>query len=72
MSTRIESLSSPVLPEVQELVLLETLKALLTAAIRSLSHGEPLGLSAVSRDIKTTADEVMAAALNLGRLSVDS
>ena len=67
MSTKIESGSVPVPPEVQELVLLETLKALLTAAIRSLSRGEPANLAEVSRDINATADHVMATSLNLGR-----
>jgi hypothetical protein len=67
LNTNIESASVPVLPEVQELVLLETLKALLTAAIRALSRGEPAGLAEVSRDIHTTAADVLATSLNLGR-----
>jgi len=54
--------------EVQEIVLLETLKELLTAAIRSLSSGGTAELAEVSRTIKATADEVLVAELNLGRL----
>lgn len=68
MSTRIESPSRPVPLEIQQLVVLETLKALLSAAIRSLSRGEPADLSEVSRDIQATADGVMAASLNQDRL----
>ncbi len=52
----------------QELVLLETLKALLETAIRSLSGGEAGALMEVSRQIRSTADEVMALSLHLGRL----
>ena len=65
---KIESPSSPVPPEVPELVVLETLKALFTLAIRSLSRGEPADLAEVSRHINATADEVMSTSLNLGRL----
>ena len=68
MSTKIESPSNPVPHEFQELVVLETLKALLTVAIRSLSRGEPANLAEVSRRINATADEVMSTSLNLGRL----
>jgi len=68
LSTKVESPSGTVPPEVQELVVLETLKALLTAAIRSLSRGEPANLAEVGRSINATAGEVVAASLNLGRL----
>lgn len=63
-----ESASVPVPPEVQELVLLETLKALLGTAIRALSHGEPALLAEVSSDINATAADLTAASLNLGRV----
>jgi hypothetical protein len=68
VSTTIESPSGRFPVEVQEIVLLETLKELLTAAIRSLSSGGTAELAEVSRSIKTTADEVLVAELNLGRL----
>jgi hypothetical protein len=67
LSTQIASASVPVLPEVQELVLLETLKALLTTAIRALSRAEPGALAEVSHDINTTAADILATSLNLGR-----
>jgi non-ribosomal peptide synthetase component F len=68
LSAKIESASVPVPPQVQELVLLETLKALRTATIRSLSQAEPANLVEVSRRISDTADDVMAAAPNLSRV----
>jgi hypothetical protein len=49
-------------------VLLETLKSLLETAIRSLSGGEAGALIEVSRQIRSTADEVMALSLQLGHL----
>ena len=55
-------------PMDQELVLLETLKSLLEAAIRSLSGGDAEVLIEVSRQIRSTADEVIALAAQLGRL----
>lgn len=72
MSTTIESPSGRFPVEVQEIVLLETLKELLTAAIRSLSSGGTAELAEVSRTIKATADEVLVAELNLGRLPLTS
>ena len=68
MSAKIASANVTVSPDVQELVLLETLRALLTAAIRSLSRGEPANLVDVSRDINAIGGDVMAASRNLGRL----
>ena len=68
MSTTIESPSGRFPAEVQEVVLLETLKELLTAAIRALSSGGTAELAQVSHSIKATADEVLVAELNLGRL----
>ena len=70
MRTKIESPNPPIPLEIQELVLLETLKALLTAAIRALSHAEPANLPEVSRDINATAEEVMAASLHQGDLTL--
>jgi|SRR5208337_37157 len=64
----IESPSGPFPPDAQELVLLETLKELLTAAIRSLSRGEPKELVELSRNISATADEVAATESSLCRL----
>ena len=55
-------------PMDQELVLLETLKSLLEAAIRSLSGGDAEVLIEVSRQIRSTADEVIALEAQLGRL----
>jgi len=68
LSTKIESPSCPVPPEVQELVSLETLKELLTVATCLLNAGEAADLAEVSRHINATADEVMSTSLNLGRL----
>ena len=70
MSAMIES-PSPFPPEVQEVVLLETLKELLTAAIRSLSRGESAELAELSRSISSTADEATAIELNLCRLPLN-
>ncbi len=68
MNTTIESSNSQFPMEVQEVVLLETLKELLTAAIRSLSEGGTTELSQVSDRIKATAEQARAAELNLGHL----
>jgi len=68
LSTKMELPGAPLPAEVQQLVLLETLRELLTAAIRSLSRGEPGELAATSRDINATAGEVLAASRELGRL----
>ena len=67
MSAMIES-PSLFPPEAQEVVLLETLKELLTATIRSLSRGESAELAELGRSISTTADEVTATELTLCRL----
>jgi len=67
---KIESASVPVSPEVRELVLLETLKALLSAATRALSRGDPAALAEVSRDIHSTAADITAASLSLARLQL--
>lgn len=68
MSTKIESASGALSPEIEEVVLLETLKELLATTIRSLSNGETGDLVEVSRSIKTTAEEVAASKFNLCRL----
>jgi len=68
LSTKIEAASVFVPPEIQELVLLETLKALLAGAIWSLSNGDAAKLIEVSRQINGAADDVMAAALNPSRV----
>lgn len=52
----------------QELLLLETLKELLTVAMRSLSGGEAGNLMEASRHISSTADDLMALARHLGHL----
>ena len=49
----------------QELLLLETLKELLTVAMRSLSGGEAGNLMEASRHISSTADDLMALARHL-------
>jgi hypothetical protein len=67
VSAKIESPSRPFPPEMQEVVLLETLKELLTATIRSLSRGEPAELADLGRSISATADEVTATELTLCR-----
>ena len=68
MSAKIESPSGRFPSEVQEVVLLETLKELLTATIRSLSRGESAELAELSHSISATADDVAATELNLCRL----
>lgn len=68
MSAKIESASIPVPPEVEELVLLETLKALLSAAIRALSRGEAASLEKVSYDISATAGEILSRSANLSAI----
>ena len=72
MSTTIESPSGRFPVEVQEIVLLETLKELLTAAIRSLSTAGRRNCRKSAARIKATADEVRVAELNLGRLPLTS
>ncbi len=68
MNLQIESPSGSVATELQELVLLDTLKGLLTVAIRSLSLGEAENMAEISQQINAAADEVMATSLNLSRL----
>jgi len=67
LSTKIEAASVLVPPEDQELVLLETLKALLSGAIRALSCGEPASLAQVSRDISAASADILAVSLKLDR-----
>ena len=55
----------------QELVLLETLKELLTVAMGSLSGGEAGNLMEVGRQIGSTADDLMALASHLGHLPLN-
>jgi len=59
---------APLSPMEQELVLLETMKALLEVAMRALSGGEALPLLEVSRQIGLTAQELTAFSLQMGRL----
>ena len=66
--TRVDTAATPGRAIDQEVVLLETLKSLLETAIRSLSGGEAGALIEVSRQIRSTADEVMALSLQLGHL----
>ena len=61
MSDQVASASLPVPPQVQDLVLLETLKSLLNAAMCALSRGEPEVLAEVSRQVTLTAEDVVAA-----------
>jgi hypothetical protein len=56
---------------VQELVLLETLKALLNAAMGALSRGEPDVLAEVSRQVNLTAEDVIAASRTLGCVALN-
>ena len=55
-------------PMDQELVLLETMKALLETATRSLAGGEALPLLEVSRHIGQTAQELTEFSLRMGAL----
>jgi len=68
LSSKVAAAGSGLPPGVEEIVLLDTLKTLLTVAIRSLSQGEPEQLMEVSRQIRSAADQSMAAAINLGQL----
>lgn len=69
MTSHIASVSSSLPPQIdQELVLLETLKELLTSAMRSLSGGEAGSLLETSRQISSTADDLMALAKHLEHL----
>ncbi len=52
----------------KEVVLLETLKELLTAAVRSLSGGEASSLVETSRQISSTANDLMTLANQVGNL----
>jgi len=54
----------------QQLLLLETLKSLLDGAMHLLSGGEALPLLEMSRQISSTAQELTALSLQLGRLEV--
>lgn len=69
MTSDIASVSSSLPPHIdQELVLLETLKELLTAAMHSLSGGEAGNLLETSRQIGATAEDLIALASHLGHL----
>ncbi len=68
MDTKVESASVPASEEVKELALLETLKALLNTAVRSLSRGEPPRLVEISRSVQATAEQLIAASTHMGRL----
>ncbi len=52
----------------QQVVLLETLKSLLEGASRSLSGGEALPLMEMSRQITSTAQELLALSVQLSRI----
>jgi hypothetical protein len=69
LTSNIASVRSSLPPQIdQELVLLETLKELLTSAVRSLNGGEAGSLVETSRQISSTADHLMALANHLGQL----
>lgn len=69
MTSHFASVNSSLPPQLdQELVLLETLKELLTSAIRCLSGGEAGSLVETSRQISATAGDLMALAGQLGHL----
>jgi hypothetical protein len=69
LTTNIASVSSSLPPQIdQELVLLETLKELLTAAMRSLNGGEAGNLLETSRQISSTAGDLMTLARHLEHL----
>ena len=69
MTTHIASVSSSIPLQIdQELLLLETLKELLTAAMSSLSGGEAGNLLETSRQISSTANDLMALAAHLAHL----
>jgi uncharacterized membrane protein YccC len=69
LTSNIASVSSSLPPQIdQELMLLETLKELLTAAMRSLSGGEAGNLLETSRQISSTADDLMTLAGRLAHL----
>jgi hypothetical protein len=53
----------------QELLLLETLKSLLDGAIRSLSGGDAQSLLEMSRQITSTAQQLLTFCLQQGQLS---
>ncbi len=67
MTTISAARSSPS-PLDPELVLLETLQSLLDTAMHSLSSGEAGILIEASRQIRSTADEVIALSLQVGHL----
>ena len=54
-------------PAEQEILLLETLKSLLESAMFSLSGGEAAALHQVSRQIISTANQVTALSVPMGR-----
>jgi hypothetical protein len=70
LSNKVELANGSVRPEAQDLVLLQTLKALLNAVIGALSRGEPGSLAEISRDINATAADVLANSLNLARVQL--
>ena len=69
MPTRIAEATQPSLsPMDEQLILLETLKGLLDAAVRSLSGGEALPLLELSRQITGAANDLMCLSLQVGHL----
>jgi len=70
LSTSVGAAAVPVPNAAQEVVLLETLKTLLTEAIRAFTRWDPANLAEVSGAINATASDVMAASLNLACASL--
>jgi uncharacterized membrane protein YccC len=69
LTSDIASVTHPLPSQIDdELVLLETLKELLTAAMRSLSGGEAGSLMETSRQISSTANNLMSLANQVGNL----
>lgn len=68
-STATGSTAVPPCPD-QELFLLETLKSLLDGAIHSLSGGDAESLLEMSRQITSTAQQLLALCLQGGHLSL--
>ncbi len=69
MTSHIASVTYPLPSQIDnELMLLETLKELLTIAMRSLSGGEASSLVETSRQISSTANNLMSLANQVGNL----
>lgn len=64
MSVKIESVSVVVPPQIPELVSLQTLRTLLSAAIGALSRGDPAHLAEVSHAINGIATDALVTSLH--------